>query len=1484
MAYSNSDEIFITMHADDKEAFYAKIPYDKLPSIHRIGGKWMQSGKEWRFPLDDQIWEKFQKEFASEFATGKVHKDAAFLLAFDKRHKDLDKFLKFKEVAMRDEPTDFGVEGVSLNGKNCLFNYQRWGVQCGLTVGDGFLIGDSMGLGKCLASSNLCNFNVGIRRVSDVVDNLDEDRWYKSDDGIGEWHEIDDLKILGNDRGKEAYFPVRRAYRERVPSVAEVKLQNGLENIFGWNHKFFTNHGWKAVHELSESDWVLVNERIVPNATVHYNDDDIFWLAWQIGEGSDCSFHTHSISNTDLSLLQKLKSCIEAHRQEVVLNGNGKASYVVSIHEDCRHIEGHKDKYSLNFNYRYTECLHRIFGYKMHTKSGDKEIPMSILNSDDENARLFIRCMWDAEGCCNKSNLELSSKSYDVIEKMWYLLKRFGIFGIVSSKMARVKSGRNKYWKLLVGGIYARRFKDEIGFSTPHKQEALERLCGPAENTNIGMSSPCKELLNHLVVDVLETSYNIVGIDSGKLHGHYEYGAGKVRKLVDNIGRIVNEGVYRKKSKWSHLEDRFNRNRIERKQEIEEILSILRKYYIGGHQWLKVVSVKTVDCNEGFYVYDFEVNDCNHNYYASGMLTHNTIQGLGIAKERMNRGEVRNCLIVCPASLKYNWRDEISKFLNMDALVIGHKCKNAQDREKQWIATGYPFKIVNYETVARDLYCEPKKNDNRISCAKAVLNSFDMVVFDECFSYYSRVMLEDGSLEYIGKIVTHKLPVKVMSYNWETRQFEAKPVVNYFDNGRKPLLQLKTQYGTVQVTENHKYYRMDGTSVLAGELKVGDKIAIYNKFGFSNEILPLLAGTLLGDGLLGRNRENDLARYHSTHGMKQLEYANFKEMIFGNCRGREYMNDYEKGFGNRLHSSCSKSMFPKHVYDIFYKNGKKKVTQEWLDLLNEFGLALWYMDDGSIQQLQYHKNNIQKLIDNLDYICEHEHEYQMCASKKSCASYYKKKLGLKKIECDTYFRKMMSSEDRMAYLKSELNTIAHVAFLHTEGFSKEEVELMSNHLKTRFGLSNSIVKTKNKHIDGEFYYHIRFTIDGTKKLIDIVSPYVVDSMRYKLGGIGRQYDDKLVKSSIKSNGLFETEVISVEPWNNRSNYTYNIEVEGNHNYICGGSLVSNCHMLKHHSSQRTLACRQFNAKYRVGLTGTPLDGRLEEIHSIFQILKPGLFVSKQKFMERYAEYDYFGAVKGYHHIKEVSDKIAPYYLRRLKEEVLKDLPPKIHKDMMVELSPKNMKAYKDLVKKKNEITENASAMELVMRARQFLDFPEILGLHNSSDKYAVFKELLDELVKENNHKVIIFSQYTNTLHWLMKNLESEYKNILVIDGSVDPEERQEICKKFNSDQKYRILLGSNAMSTGLNLQAADDVINYTADFSPAIMKQREDRAYRCGVTHTVTVYDFVCMDTVDERVRNILTRKQTVNNALLGENVDSFEVGDMSAMEILSCL
>lgn len=1470
-----SDYITISMHPDDKEAFYVKAPYDKLAKIHRIGGKWMQSGKEWRFPIDNGIWQKFQEEFKDEMALGLVRKDLAFMVAMDRHEQELEKFVAFKRLAMKDEPTDFGVEGLGINGKNCLFNYQRWGIKCGLQVGDGFLIGDVPGLGKCILCNNIITFNNKIDRAASLIDSLDESGWYASSDGVGEWHEVSGVSVLGNSNGVDTYFPVKRVYRERVGSTAVLKTQSGLLNEFGWNHKFYTNHGWKRVCELNENDWIMCGDRIVPPNPAHYDIEDVYWLAWQIGEGYDYGNTTHCITNTDLSVLERIQCHVQSLRSRLFSSDAKEQFYNAVIKKDCR--DNRKDRYILSFNHKYTEYLHDAFGYKMHTKSGDKEIPMSILNADDECVRVFVRALFDADGCCNKDNIEFSSKSYDIVEKMWYLLKRFGIFSIVSKK--KVKGYEDEtYWRMNIGGIYARMYRDEIGFETQEKRDALERLCQLTENTNIGYSSPCRHLMMRLVEDVLETSYNICNLNTYKMRRRQEYSVKKIREFVDHMEHIINNGVYRKKSKWSDLEDTFNRNRVARRDEAMGILSELKMYYTGAFQWLKVVSVE--ERGEGDYVYDFEVDDESHNYYAGGMLTHNTIQAIGIALERKHRGEIRNCLVICPASLKYNWLDEIHKFTNETALVIGHKAKNAEEREKQWIAEGYFFKIVNYELVARDLYADPKKADNRIKSWRGVLGSQEMVVFDECFSYYSRVLLEDGTLEYIGKIVAHKMPVRVMSYNWETGQFEARPIVHYFNNGKKSLLHLTTALGTVEVTPNHKYYRIDGSTVLAGELKAGDRIAVYNEFGFGMERMPLLAGCLLGDGCLNRAKKNHRARLAITHGMKQKEYAQWKARIFTNCLETEVKKHYDGAYSDHLYRIVSKSMYTDCIYDVFYgEDGKKRVTQEWLDLLDEFGLAIWYMDDGSVARHTYKKKNIARMQEKCDYLIENRDKYIAC---EKYPTFYRKKYGLEYFEQDELFNKIMHSEDIRQAIEDNLYTVQPYCLLHTEGYTYEEVLMMSNHLKSRFSLENSIARVKHHTKEGEYYYYLVFTVGSSRRLCEMIAPYVPEVMRYKLNGIGEAYDEEKVQSHLVTNSMLETKVLEIKE--HKNDYTYNIEVEGNHNYICGGSLVSNCQYLKHHNSQRTMSCRQFNAKYRIGLSGTPLDGRLEEIHSIFQILKPGLFMSKQKFMERYAEYDYFGAVKGYHRIKEVADKIEPYYIRRKKEDVLKDLPPKIFKDMHVQLSPKNMKAYKELVSRKNDITSEASAIELLIRARQFLDFPEILGMHNTSDKYLVFKELLDNLVKDNGQKVIVFSEYTNTLHWIYKNLETEYDNILVIDGSVGSEERQAIVNRFNNDDKCHIVLCSDAAAEGLNMQKAHAVVHYTDSYKPTKMQQRNDRAHRVTTDHGVTIYRFITDGTIEEHVREILARKQAVTNALLGEDCDEFSIENTTAMELIKCL
>ena len=331
-------------------------------------------------------------------------------------------------------------------------------------------------------------------------------------------------------------------------------------------------------------------------------------------------------------------------------------------------------------------------------------------------------------------------------------------------------------------------------------------------------------------------------------------------------------------------------------------------------------------------------------------------------------------------------------------------------------------------------------------------------------------------------------------------------------------------------------------------------------------------------------------------------------------------------------------------------------------------------------------------------------------------------------------------------------------------------------------------------------------------------------------------------------------------------------------------IVDEAHYLKSVSSQRSRAMKQFKCKYRLGLTGTPIDGKLEDVQALFDFIKPGLFPSRSKFLARYADLDYWGAVKRYKNVQEVKDKINPYYLRRTKDVVLKDLPPKIFKDVYVELPTREMKLYKDILKGKTKVTEESEAAVLMMRLRQFCDFPEILDFRNPSAKFASLEELLEELIDENKEKVVIFTQYKTVLDLLYKNLKDKY-NILQIHGDVKTKDRVELCERFNNDPEVNIMLGDDAMSVGLNMQNGNAVIHYEDNFSPAVMQQRSDRCHRATSKNNITVYRFVVKDTVEEKIRELLEKKMKVINTVLDENCNEFETtGKITNLEIISNL
>lgn len=280
--------------------------------------------------------------------------------------------------------------------------------------------------------------------------------------------------------------------------------------------------------------------------------------------------------------------------------------------------------------------------------------------------------------------------------------------------------------------------------------------------------------------------------------------------------------------------------------------------------------------------------------------------------------------------------------------------------------------------------------------------------------------------------------------------------------------------------------------------------------------------------------------------------------------------------------------------------------------------------------------------------------------------------------------------------------------------------------------------------------------------------------------------------------------------------------------------------IKNIASKRARNVRNLRAKFRIALTGTPLDGRLEELHSVMEFVCPGLLGNRTLFLQRHADIDADGHVIKYKRIGEVRKKIQPHFIRRRKEDVLKDLPDKVYSNRTIELTLAERKVYDQLAKKGHECTEDASAMVAIIRCKQFCDSPALLAdaLEDCEDtsreqisalramsesKMEAIKEVLQEVVVDNAHKVLIFSQYAEMVARLMTMLDEMGLKYLCIWGDTPKKDRADYQERFNNDKTIDAMVGTEAMSTGLNFTAADYVINVDDNWAPAVMEQREDR-------------------------------------------------------------
>ncbi len=300
------------------------------------------------------------------------------------------------------------------------------------------------------------------------------------------------------------------------------------------------------------------------------------------------------------------------------------------------------------------------------------------------------------------------------------------------------------------------------------------------------------------------------------------------------------------------------------------------------------------------------------------------------------------------------------------------------------------------------------------------------------------------------------------------------------------------------------------------------------------------------------------------------------------------------------------------------------------------------------------------------------------------------------------------------------------------------------------------------------------------------------------------------------------------------------------------------------------------------LTGTPLENKLEELYSIVQFVDDRRLGPAFQFLHDHRVIDDKGKLLGYRNLDKIREKLAPIFLRRTRGEVLKQLPERTDNTVFVEMTPEQRAPYEEqqitlaMLLSKKYLTEvdRRRIMCCITNMRMLCNSTFLFDKQtNLSPKLDEFADLIADLLGSGPHKVVIFSQWE-----LMQRKTAEVLDRLKIahvalHGGVPGKGRRDLLEKFRDDPDCRIFLSTDAGGTGLNLQAADTVINLEVPWNPAVLEQRVARVHRMGQHRPVQVFNFVTRGSIEERVLKTLELKKSLFEGVFAGTSDevSFE-------------
>ena len=322
--------------------------------------------------------------------------------------------------------------------------------------------------------------------------------------------------------------------------------------------------------------------------------------------------------------------------------------------------------------------------------------------------------------------------------------------------------------------------------------------------------------------------------------------------------------------------------------------------------------------------------------------------------------------------------------------------------------------------------------------------------------------------------------------------------------------------------------------------------------------------------------------------------------------------------------------------------------------------------------------------------------------------------------------------------------------------------------------------------------------------------------------------------------------------------------------------------IKNFEAQTSRVIKGLSSRFALVLTGTPLENRLEELHSVVEFVDDRRLGPQFRFQHRHRVVDERGRVQGYRNLADLRARLAPVLLRRTRDEVLDQLPPRSTEIVRIEPTEEQLELHGAYMQVVSSIVRKPYLNEMdLLRLRKALLFCRLAAdgtflvdkkKPGHSSKLGRLDELLEQVFSAERRKAVLFSEWTGMLDAIEPLLRRRRLGYVRLDGKVPQKKRQPLVRTFRRDPACRLFITTAAGSTGLNLQTADTVINVDLPWNPAVLEQRIGRAHRMGQKRPVQVFLLVTEETIEESLLGTLSAKQDLFLAALDAGSDVSEV------------